>query len=83
MKQPSWEAIAHTLASRLMHHAHCENGCSELSPNICPFCHDIVAYRAYLAKCESLGRVPMKVSDYGNAPIIPIEEVLSQRRIAR
>ena len=74
----SWEQVAHTLASRLMHHAYCENGCEELRPDDCPFCGDIAAYRDYRAKCDATGRLPMKVSDWNNGPVISLEEVLRQ-----
>jgi len=78
VSQKSWEAIAHTLASRLMYHAYCENRCEKLDPENCPFCEDIAAYQAYVQKCEQAGRMAVQVSSlYGNAPLIPLEEALA------
>jgi hypothetical protein len=52
MGEPSWRKIADGLAERLMHHAYCGERDHDpgAEPDICPFCADIAAYDAYVAK---------------------------------
>ena len=77
---PSWETLAHTLASRLMHHAYCGNGHEKLDPLNCPFCADIAAYRLYLEKCRVTHRIPSEVPrPTGRA--IPIYELMKGRAL--
>ena len=75
MARESWETIAHRLAERLMYHANCENGWEELDEN-CAFCRDIIAYRAYVAKCKQTRRTAMQTSMFfSNAPLVSLDEI--------
>lgn len=47
----NWRKVADVLASRLVHHVYCQDGCESVAEGVergCPFCRDIAAYGVYV-----------------------------------
>lgn len=62
-RQPSWQDIAHRLGERLSY-AVCEfHGADDAEPEECPFCDDIAAHAAYVAKCRAADVAPEVVAE--------------------
>lgn len=49
----SWEAVAHALASRLMHATAPDH--NPIQPD-CPYCQDYLAFARFVAKRKAMGR---------------------------
>lgn len=70
-RQPSWRSIADLLASRLMHHAWCEQHADPEEDQDCPFCDDIRAYIAYLERGGTSRIAPLPA----DAVFVRIEDI--------
>ena len=74
-KQPSWEAIAHRLASRVF-----VDQCPHtfgLDPD-CPFCEDFRVLKMYREKCRATGRryVGQEVDEaIAAAAVVPVHDL--------
>jgi hypothetical protein len=56
-----------------MYAAYCEK--HEVITENCPFCNDIAAYEAYLAKCKASHRVPVQTSSLDHAPLVDVDDL--------
>lgn len=61
----SWEKVAHALASRMYHQAHCRDHAENTEG--CPFCDDRAAYELYEAKLDEVSKRIRKYANEGRS----------------